>query len=317
MRSTTVTPQTGLLLVHFVEDPEGHGERVFFSLADDGDPTGWTRLNGGEPVLESRIGTTGARDPHIVRHDAGFTVVATDLRVFGAGPMRWDEWTRTGSRSILAWRSPDLVAWSGPALLEVAPPEAGMAWAPEIDWDAAAREHVLTWSSTLYAADDPDHRGASYSRILGARTDLRRVTDRAVVLDRGTPVIDFRGYEVHGRTVRFAKEEPGPDSLGVFQEVSGEDGRFHLVASGIGTDRHTRVEAPMLVEDPARHRWLLLIDQYDRMPQGFVAYASADPFSGEWTALPEEEFRMPPGTKHGGILPLVGDEPERLRHAFG
>ena len=305
------------LLVHFVEDEQGHGERVFFSLSDGDDPTRWTRINGGRPVLESTIGTTGARDPHVVRGDGGFVVLATDLRVQGVGPQRWDEWTRTGSRSLPVWRSPDLVAWTGPELLEVAPPTAGMAWAPESRWDRAGGGYRVSWSSALYADDDPEHRGPGYSRILEARTrDFRTVSDPVVVLDRGRPVIDARVHEVGDRTVRFAKEEPGPGSLGVFQEVADADGRFVQVASRIGTDRFERVEGPMLVQDPRRDRWLLWLDQYERAPQGFVAYASDDPLSGRWAPLDDAAFQVPPATKHGAVLPLTASEVRRIRAAY-
>jgi hypothetical protein len=307
----------GHLLVHFVEAPEGHGEQVFFSLSDGPDPTRWTRANGGRPVLESRIGTTGARDPFIVRGADEFVVIATDLRVWGDGPHRWDEWIRTGSRSLLVWRSADLVTWSGPELVAVAPPTAGMAWAPEARWVAADGEYRVSWSSALYADDDPGHRGPGYSRILEARTrDFRTVSAPRVVLDLGRPVIDARVYEIGGRRVRFAKEEPGPQSLGVFQEVESEQG-FTLVASRIGTDRHEHVEGAMLVEDPLRGRWLLWLDQYDRMPQGFVAYASDDPLSGRWTPLEDDGFQVPPNTKHGAVLPLDPQEWARVRGAFG
>jgi len=312
-----VRDPAGHLLVHFVEDPEGHGEQVFFSLSDGPDVAQWTRANGGRPVLESQIGTTGVRDPFIVRGQDEFVILATDLRVWGDGPHRWDEWTRTGGHSLLVWRSADLVTWSTAELVEVAPPTAGMAWAPEARWIPEDSEYRVSWSSALYTDDDPDHRGKSYSRILEARTrDFRTFSAPRVVLDLGRPVIDARVYEIDGRRVRLAKEEPGPGSLGVFQEVESGAG-FAMVASRIGTDRHEHVEGAMLVEDRPRGRWLLWLDQYDRMPQGFVAYASDDPLSGRWTPLEDDEFQVPPNTKHGSVLPLSGEEWERVRAAFG
>ena len=60
------TANFGYLMVHFVEDPASHAEKIFFSLSRGEDPTRWYRLNDGQPVLESRIGTTGVRDPHLV-----------------------------------------------------------------------------------------------------------------------------------------------------------------------------------------------------------------------------------------------------------
>jgi hypothetical protein len=192
-----------------------------------------------------------------------------------------------------------------------------MAWAPEARWEAEEGEYRVSWSSALYADDDPEHRGPGYSRILEARTrDFRTFSAPVVVLDRGRAVIDARVYDIGGRTVRFAKEEPGPGSLGVFQEVETAGG-FQLVASRIGTDRHEHVEGAMLVEDRVRERWLLWLDQYDRMPQGFVAYASDDPLSGRWTPLEDGEFQVPPNTKHGAVLPLSAADWERVRAAFG
>jgi hypothetical protein len=306
----------GHLLVHFVEDLEGHGEQVFFSLSDGPDPTRWTRANGGAPVLRSQLGTTGARDPFLVRGSGEYVILATDLRVWGASPHRWDEWTRTGSRALLVRRSPDLVTWSGPELVEVAPPTAGMAWAPEARWIPADGEYRVSWSSALYAADDPEHRRSGYSRILEARTrDFRTFSRPAVVLDRGRPVIDARVSDIDGHRVRLAKEEPGPESLGVFQEVETNDG-WRLVASRLGTDRHEHVEGAMLVEDRLRERWLLWLDQYDRMPQGFVAYTSDDPLSGRWTPLEDGEFQVPPNTKHGAVLALEQEEWARVRDAY-
>jgi len=92
----TETPaeRYGYLLVHFVEDAHGHAEKVYFSLSLGDDPLRWRRLHGGEPVLESTRGTTGVRDPFVVRRrdGVGFHILATDLRV-------WREGARTGRRS--------------------------------------------------------------------------------------------------------------------------------------------------------------------------------------------------------------------------
>src|SRR5690606_36076969 len=112
----------GYLLVHFVENPVDHAEQIYFSLSDGDDPLRWRRLFGGEPRLSSTLGTTGIRDPHIVRRpDGGFHIVATDLRVWATPDPQWNEFTQFGSRSLVVWDSPDLLNWSEPRLVQVAP----------------------------------------------------------------------------------------------------------------------------------------------------------------------------------------------------
>ncbi|KGM11960.1 glycoside hydrolase family 43 protein [Cellulomonas carbonis] len=310
----------GYLLVHFVEDPEGYGEQVYLSLSDGDDPCSWVRLNGGEPLLRSVLGTTGIRDPYVVRGRDEFFLVATDLRIYGGDDAGWDAWTRHGSRDVLVWRSEDLVEWSQPWTLEVAPPTAGMAWAPEALYDADRREFLLFWSSKLYAADDPEHRGDAYSRVLAAWTpDFRRVGRPEVLVDRGDDVIDTTVLVQDGLVHRVSKQEslePGSDR--VHHEVGPAllSPDYRTVATRIGADRYDRLEAPILFKDHHADVWYLFLDQYSRRPQGYVGFRTTDLLAGRWEPVPEDEFRMPPDTKHGGVLPLRRGEWERLRSAY-
>lgn len=310
----------GYLLVHFVEDPEGYGEQVHLSLSDGDDPCAWVRLNGGRPLLRSDVGTTGIRDPFVVRGDGELFLVATDLRIYGGDDAGWDAWTRRGSRSILVWRSTDLVTWSDPWKLEVAPPTAGMAWAPEALYDAERGAFLLYWSSKLYAADDVAHEGEAYSRVLGAwTTDFRTVEEPHVLVDRGADVIDTTILVEDGVVHRVSKQESmAADSAKVFHEVGPSlfSDEFRTVATRIGADAYDRLEGPVLFRAHGEDAWYLFLDQYDRRPQGYIGFRTTDLASGRWEPVPSDRFRMPPDTKHGGVLPLVGDEWHRLLTAY-
>ncbi|MBB1511109.1 glycoside hydrolase family 43 protein [Tessaracoccus sp. MC1627] len=297
----------GYLLVHFVEDPHGHGERVYFSLSNGPDPTRWTRANAGHPVLESSLGTTGARDPFIVHGDGEYYIIATDLRVYGGDNQGWDEWKRTGSRSIIVWKSPNLIDWSTPWTLDIAPPEAGMAWAPEAIYDQHTGRYLLFWASTLFNTTDPHHRGTTYSRILAAwTTDFTTITTPEPMIDYGVDIIDTTMFLHDGRVHRISKEDSGvPHSRRLFHETGtgyfSHD--FDTLAQRIADDTYHQVEGPLVFFDHHAGRWVLLVDQFDRRPQGYVALVSTDPQSG-WTSA-AREFVIPPNTKHGSVLPLT------------
>ncbi|WP_298455826.1 glycoside hydrolase family 43 protein [uncultured Cellulomonas sp.] len=306
--------------MHFVEDPDGYGEQVYFSLSDGDDPCTWVRLNAGEPLLRSALGTTGIRDPYVVRGPDACYIVATDLRIYGGDGAGWDAWTRHGSRSVVVWRSTDLVTWSDPWQLEVAPPEAGMAWAPEAVYDPDRGEFLLFWSSALYGPDDTEHRGEAYSRVLAAWTpDFRRIGPPQVLIDRGTDVIDTTVLVQDGTVHRVSKQEShGPDSDRVYHEVGPAllSGGYRAVARRIGADAYGKLEGPVLFKAHHEDVWYLFLDQYERRPQGYVGFRTTDLAGGRWEPIPADRFLMPTDTKHGGVLPLQGDEWSRLHAAL-
>ena len=130
------------LFVHFTSRGYDDRECIWFSVSRDG--LHWTDLGNGEPVLRSNVGTRGIRDPFPV-YDARlgeYFILATDLNTEGGD---WDRFSHRGSRSILIWESDDLIRWSEPRLEELAPPDAGCAWAPEAVWCAERERWLVFW----------------------------------------------------------------------------------------------------------------------------------------------------------------------------
>ena len=136
------------------------GEQMFFALADVGQGLKFKDMNGSKmnslkPVLSSDVGERGVRDPFICRSPEGdsFYLIATDLSVYTRGG--WgnnngtNKFTITGSHSITLWESHDLVNWTDARLIEVAAPNAGMAWAPEMIYSEETGEYVIFFSSTI------------------------------------------------------------------------------------------------------------------------------------------------------------------------
>ncbi|CAI9407611.1 glycoside hydrolase family 43 protein [Aestuariimicrobium sp. T2.26MG-19.2B] len=311
----------GYLLVHFVEDPHGHAEKIFLSLSEGDDPLRWRRLNSGAPILESTLGTTGVRDPHLLRRQDGngFHIIATDARIWTGEPtIDWDRLSRHGSRNLVVWDSPDLVHWSEPRLVEVAPVEAGMAWAPEAHHDAESGDYLVYWSSKLFA--DESHTGDSHSRILVSRTrDFVTFTPARVFLDQGVEVIDLTIHveaddDPHpGRVHRFAKDN-SPDGRRIFEEVADSFfGEWRPVATRIGAQIADGIEAPLVFRHHHERRWYLWVDSYELDPQGYRALTTTDLGSGHWTQI---DLDLPARTKHGTVLPLTRTEYEAVAAAF-
>lgn len=158
----------GYLFCHFIGEGTGKtegdkkiatGEQIFFALADVGEGLHFKDMNGStqndpKPVLSSELGERGVRDPYICRSPKGdtFYIVATDLSIYTRGGWGMDNGgaaTKTGSHSVVLWESHDLVNWTEERLLDVALPNAGMAWAPEMTYCEETGEYLIFFSSTI------------------------------------------------------------------------------------------------------------------------------------------------------------------------
>jgi hypothetical protein len=303
----------GYLLVHFVEDQVGHAEKIYLSLSVGDDPLRWRRLGDG-PVLESVEGTTGVRDPHLVRGPDRFFLLATDLRVWRPEGPDWHTYRHRGSRDLVVWESTDLLDWSEPRFLTVAPEGAGMAWAPEALYDPFSGEYVIHFSSGLADDGDPATGRTGPSRIMTARTrDFRTVTPAQTYLQMPTGVIDMTVLVTPTAVHRFAKQDDGaPDTLQVFHQrgssLHADD--FVTLATRIGQQLGPHVEGPLAFADHHEARWYLWVDQYGAMPQGYHAFTTTDLDSGDWQHVPGLE--LPESTKHGVVLPLTRAEHARV-----
>jgi hypothetical protein len=307
----TIPDGYGYLLVHFVEDETGHSEKIFLSLSRGDDPLRWRALG---PVLEWTGGTGGVRDPHVVRGPDGFHLVATDLRVWRPEGQDWDLYRHRGSRDLVVWDSADLLEWSPPRAVTVAPEGAGMAWAPESVYDPVSGDFLVHWSSGLADDGDPATGATGPSRILLARTkDFRTFTAPETYLRLPGGVIDMTLHVTAGAVHRFAKHhDEAPATMQVFHQrgsaLLADD--FRTLARGIGQELGPMIEGPLVFQHHREDRWSLWVDQYTLRPYGYRAYTTTDLDSGRWELA--EEFDLPESTKHGAVLPLTRTEYDAL-----
>lgn len=188
---------SGYLFSHFIGE-EKNGEQVYFALSRDG--LHWKDLNHGKPVLYSRTGTCGVRDPFLVRNPISGIVylIATDERIeAGRG---WKAAREEGSRSLIVWESKDLVHWGRERSCQVGIPEAGCVWAPEAVYDREKKAFLV-----FFASMTPP--GKKHKIYAAYTEDFVSFSETFLYIERENHVIDTTILESGGRYYRVSKDE--------------------------------------------------------------------------------------------------------------
>ncbi|MFB2580694.1 cell wall-binding repeat-containing protein [Herbiconiux sp. P15] len=350
--SPRATPDEGYGFAYFAGEPGGQntveGEKIYLAASDGNDALNWNDVNEGQPVLTSTEGTTGLRDPFIIRSVEGdkFYMLATDLSI-GSGTSWYDSFTN-GSRSLEIWESTDLQNWSEQRHVEVAPENAGMAWAPEAYWDETIGEYVVYWASRMFS--DATHNyetspGAELAQILYSTTRDFETFSEPQVWQEGWDRIDSTVIKEGDTYYRYTKEIGEGTCTDIIAEkstdlraptVRGEEGAWTTVADCV-TKENTTPAITNLVEGPtvfkanpgdtsvpegSTNGHYLFVDDFNG--GGYIPLYSDDLDSGEWTQA--EGADLPPDAnpnavpRHGTVLNLTraqwlslqGSAPERI-----
>lgn len=299
----------GFLFATFKGEQTPLSEQVYFALSTDGRV--WSALNRGEPVLVNHLGERGLRDPFVLRSPGNgkYFLIGTDLSIH-LDP-DWTRAVRAGSRGIIVWESPDLVHWSAPRLVPVAPADAGCAWAPEAVYDTKTDDFLVFWASTTARDDFAKHR------IWAARTsDFREFSAPFVYIDGETTVIDTTIIHDGRAYYRFTKDEKYKSvTLETANELEGEWREIEAFSlRGL-----VGYEGPecYLIEPATAERpplWGLILDHY-MAQRGYQPYVARDLAAGRFE--PASDFSFPFPFRHGSVLPLDAEEVARLRAAYG
>lgn len=318
----------GYLFAYFTGDSI-EGESIRLAVSEGNDVLHWTELNRGRPVLTSTLGTTGVRDPCLVRGPVGFHLLATDLSI-GSG-VTWAQSQRRGSRGIEIWSSPDLVTWSEQRHVEIAPAWAADAWAPEAVFDEGLGDYFVFWSSA--SASEAGHPGQpsdhghvrSYHRMLAATTrDFIEFTDVMEWQNPGRHVIDATVLVDGGVYHRFAKVDSEADSTGILHETSrnlrapASSMAWRRVDNEIGASTDLGpVEGPIIVKtnpgDVNGPGYYLFLDEY--RDRGYLPFFTERLDHPKWE-IPNA-YRLPVGARHGSVLPITRGEADALRKSYG
>lgn len=299
----------GFLFATFKGEQTPMTEQVYFALSRDG--RHWDALNGGEPVLVSKLGEKGVRDPYLLRSHDGkkFFLLATDLSIHLNHD--WRRAVRAGSKSLVIWESSDLVTWSEPRLVEVAPEDAGCTWAPEAIYDEENKTYMAFWASTTARDDFNKHR------IWAARTkDFVTFEKPFIYLERERAVIDTTIVRADGKYYRFSKDETTKATLmEVADQLAGdwtEVPTFSLAKMRGYEGPECFQLKPATATEPTT--WCLILDHYSK-GAGYQPFVTTNLSRGEFTS--GTNFTFPFRFRHGSVLALSEAEFARLQSAYG
>ena len=298
----------GFLCVTFKGEQTPMSEQIYFAVSADGRQ--WEALNHAQPVLTSTLGEQGVRDPYLLRAPDGkkFYLLATDLSVHFNSD--WKRHVRAGSQAIVIWESTNLVQWTPPRRVKVAPDDAGCTWAPEAVFDASRNAYLVFWASTT-GRDD-----FSKQRIWAAWTkDFVAFGQPFIYNEKPWHVIDADIVREGENYFRFAKDE---QNKAITQEVSTNLLGPWTSVTNFSLGKMQGYEGPECypIKPAAEGKpaaWCLILDHY-RQGTGYEPFVTDDLGGGQFR--PGEGFTFPFRFRHGSILPITTAELKQLKARY-
>lgn len=305
----------GYAFAYFTNNSQS-GENIYFAASNGNNALSWKELNGAQPVLRSSFGTTGLRDPFIIRSHEGdtFYLIATDLSI-GSGTS-WGDAVKFGSRCLEVWESHDLKAWSEQRHVLVSPAEAGNTWAPEAFYDEELGAYVVFWASSLYNSTDVDRVEPTYHRMLYATTrDFVTFSEPQLWQDVGMSRIDSTVLKSGDVYYRFTKDEGAGETgcTDIIQEKStslrATADAWTIVDTCIGKKAGTQgVEGPTAFKsntgDVNGENFYLFVDEFTG--RGYIPLQTKHLASPNWTV--PASYKLPSSPRHGTVLPITAAE---------
>lgn len=306
------------LFVHFREKLTVDGEQVHFAASRDG--YHWHALNGGRPVLTSRMGDLGCRDIEIVRlKQGGFVLLTTDLCIVRHMDenhnVDWKQLNHCGSKYLSLWRSEDLLTFSEQELVFFGRDDFGCLWAPEVFYDDAAGEYLIHWGSTVRAD------GFNHMSIYCCTTkDFRSFTQPRLFFTKENEILDSHLVKHQGVYHLFYKNSSNPSvnlhaTSGSLYGPYENDDAFQAYLESL--PQPGAYEAPTTLCMPDG-KWCLMLDFFgcDKEKMGYVPFLS-DAVGDASFRRADEAFSFPYGFKHGHAVEITEQEYDALCAHYG
>ncbi len=254
----------------------------------------WTVLNkanNGESFLKPQVGGKLMRDPSICQDPNGvFHLVWTTGW--------WDN-------GIGIAHSNDLINWSEQTFLPVMKHEstAKNCWAPEIYYDAATRNYLIVWATTIPGRfPETENLGDNNHRMYFVTTkDFKTYSETKLFYDPGFNVIDtfIAKDDQNNRYIMFLKNETKSPVAQKNICVA-----FAENAAGPYGPASNPITGNYWAEGPAAikigEQWIVYFDKYTQGKYGAVASSDLK----TWEDI-SDKVQFPRGTRHGTVLKVA------------
>jgi len=346
---------SGYLFGHFIGEQTGDEEQIYFALSEDG--LHFKDMNNRKPVLVSTVGEKGARDPYLYRTHEGnkFYAIATDLSIYNRGGWKKNEQgyydpSTTGSPYLVLWESDDLVNWTEPRLIKVAPENAGMAWAPEIIYDEETEENIIFFASSIMNPETK-YKAKPNAIYYVATKDFIEFSEPKIFIDcqkdgsedgKEREIIDATVMKIGEYYYSVSKDGDNAENGGIrilrtktllnadsWEKVLDLDELgLDLEAAGVDVLDNSSLEGPELFElnkadrtDPNVPEYGIIADRYmagtGYIPLKTTNIEDRDNSQNSWKILSDAEYSFDQLKKrHGTILRITKEEIERLKKAY-
>ena len=283
-------PESAYLFSYFINNGE---DGLHLAWSTNG--LTWKALNGGKSYIQPVVGESKLmRDPCLV------------LCPDGIFRMVWT--TSWGGRTIGYASSKDLITWSEQQAIPVGEADkTSNCWAPEMFYDAATKQYLIFWSSTIDGRfpETLDGGDGNHRTYYTSTRDFKTFAPTKLFFDPGFNCIDPTMIKAGGKYHLIFKDERS-------KPVSRKDLRTAVGDSATGPWRDiSEAFSRKGVEGPSV---LKMGDDYVVYFDGFAGGGYGAMKTKDFIKWEEQSTKLivPPGTKHGAALTVPGQVIEKL-----
>jgi hypothetical protein len=221
-------------------------------------------------------------------------------------------WTVSWSAKGIGYASSaDLLHWSEQQYIPVMEQEdsARNCWAPEITYDAANKQYMIYWATTIagkFPTDTTVERGYNHRIYYVTTKDFKQFSKTKLLYDLGFNIIDATIVPDGKKFIMFFKDEtpkPVPQKnihIATSDHLNGGFGKLSPPITG-----NYWAEGPTAIR--INGQWIVFFDKYRDHKYGAVA--SKDLIN--WTDI-SDKIKMPAGLRHGTVFKITKEELEVL-----
>ena len=285
-------------------------EAIFYAVSLDG--YSYKALNNDKPILISKSGTGGTRDPFIIKtEDGDYVMLATDMHArYG-----WNS-----NRAIVTWRSKDLITWEQESIIKLSGNHdilrrATAAWAPQAIYDPDRDEYMIYFSADKVPSivDSPEELKMKCIYCVYTK-DFTSVTSGVA------PFFEVDGEDVIDADIIIDQD----GTYRMFYKTSANQGVMMVSASSLHDDFTNNVEVSTLMCEGSnaykihgQDKWIVMTDLHWGGWWGvnYALYETQD-FNSFRALDMTKDYSLPFNPRHGYVITITREEYKNLINSY-